>query len=64
MIRAYDRMRPTLRKGYLVQKKRFLKGVLEGYLIKWLRPNFQEIEFSKKLKSDFSKKKIKKNWDR
>ena len=37
-LAIYDCMRVALRKGYLVQKKRFLKGalkgVLEGYLIK------------------------------
>ena len=29
---------PALRKGYLMTKKRFSKGVLEGCLIKWLGP--------------------------
>ena len=39
-LTIYDCMRPALRKGYLMPKKRFLKGglkgVLEGCLITWL----------------------------
>ena len=50
-------MRPVLRKGYLVRKKRFLKGalkgVLEGYLIKWLRPKYASIIYSKQLFRQF-----------
>ena len=31
-LAIYDCMRPALRKGYLVRKKRFLKGTLKGCL--------------------------------
>ena len=31
-LTIYDSMRPALRKGYLMPKKRFLKGALKGFL--------------------------------